>query len=116
MNAIIERTGLPIGLDRVFRWAAFSRSRMNPRISVPNRYFGVFQDVSLKIRGIEARQRDVPPIPSGITSLSGYTHVSELIAIGEEVTEPMLVDLWLLLHGTNDQASYIEEIIFQNII
>ncbi|MCD4751707.1 MAG: hypothetical protein K8R40_01415 [Anaerolineaceae bacterium] len=61
LNAIIERTGLPIGLDGVFRWVAFPRSRMNPRISVPNRYFGVFQDSSLKVRGIEARRRDVPP-------------------------------------------------------
>jgi DNA polymerase-2 len=28
---------------------------------VPNRYFGVFQDGSLKIRGIDARRRDTPP-------------------------------------------------------
>ena len=27
---------------------------------VPNRYFGVFQDGSIKVRGIEARRRDTP--------------------------------------------------------
>lgn len=43
-----------------------------------------------------------PQIPSGITSLTGYTHVAELIAIGEEVTQPILADLWLALHLTDD--------------
>ncbi len=28
---------------------------------VPNRYFGVFQDGSLKVRGIEVRRHDTPP-------------------------------------------------------
>jgi DNA polymerase-2 len=31
------------------------------RVPVPNRYFGVFQDGSLKMRGIETRRRDTPP-------------------------------------------------------
>ena len=43
-----------------------------------------------------------PQIPSGITSLTGYTHVAELIAIGEEVTQPILADLRLALHLTDD--------------
>jgi DNA polymerase II len=61
LDAIAARTGLPIGTDGVFRWVAFPPSRMDARVSVPNRYFGVFQDGSLKVRGIEARRRDVPP-------------------------------------------------------
>lgn len=28
---------------------------------VPNRFFGVFEDGSLKVRGIEARRHDIPP-------------------------------------------------------
>jgi len=35
--------------------------RVDARIPVPNRYFGVFQDGSLKMRGIEARRQDTPP-------------------------------------------------------
>ncbi len=61
LDAILDRTGLPIALDGVFRWLAFLGSRLDERVPVPNRYFGVFQDGSLKMRGIEARRHDSPP-------------------------------------------------------
>ena len=61
VNAINDRTRLPIALDGVFRWVTFLPSRMESRISVPNRYFGVFQDGEIKMRGIETRRRDTPP-------------------------------------------------------
>ena len=55
-----ERTGLPIALDGIYRWVVFLPSRVDKRIPVPNRYFGVFQDGSIKVRGIEARRHDTP--------------------------------------------------------
>ena len=58
---ITERTGLPISLDGVYRWVVFLPSRVNERVPVANRYFGVFQDGSIKVRGIEARRRDTAP-------------------------------------------------------
>jgi DNA polymerase-2 len=58
---IMARTGLPISLDGVYRWVVFLPSRQNVRVPVPNRYFGVFQDGSFKVRGIEARRHDTPP-------------------------------------------------------
>jgi DNA polymerase-2 len=58
LDEILKRTGLPISLDGVFRWVAFLPSRVNARVPVANRYFGVFQDGSLKARGIELRRRD----------------------------------------------------------
>lgn len=60
LNAIMEDTRLPIALEGVYRWIAFLPSRQDHRIPVPNRYFGVFQDGTLKVRGIEARRRDTP--------------------------------------------------------
>ena len=48
-------------MDGVYRWVAFLPSRVDERIPVPNRYFGVFQDGSLKVRGLEARRRDTAP-------------------------------------------------------
>ena len=36
----------------------FVQSRMDGNLPVPNRYFGVFENGSLKIRGIEARRHD----------------------------------------------------------
>lgn len=61
LDEIVERTGLPVALDGIYRWVAFLPARRDARIPVANRYFGVFQDGSIKVRGIEARRRDTPP-------------------------------------------------------
>jgi DNA polymerase-2 len=58
---ISERTKLPIALDGIYRWVVFLPSHVDERIPVPNRYFGVFQDGSIKVRGIETRRHDTAP-------------------------------------------------------
>lgn len=60
LEEISRRTRLPVALDGVYRWVAFLPSRVNEDLPVANRYFGVFQDGSLKVRGIEARRGDAP--------------------------------------------------------
>ena len=61
LDEIAKSTSLPIALDGVYRWVAFLPSRVDARLPVPNRYFGVFQDGSTKVRGIELRRRDSAP-------------------------------------------------------
>jgi len=61
LEEIAARTSLPIALDGVYRWVAFLPSRVDDRLPVPNRYFGVFQDGSIKARGIDLRRRDSAP-------------------------------------------------------
>lgn len=62
LQAEIEaETGLPIAVDGIFRWLVFLSSRTNQRRAVANRYFGVFQNGEVKVRGIAARRRDTPP-------------------------------------------------------
>ncbi len=60
MEEIEARTGLAIALEGIYKWVAFLPSRQDERVPVANRYFGVFQDGTLKTRGIEARRRDTP--------------------------------------------------------
>ena len=60
LDEVANRTGLSIALDGVYKWVAFLPSRVDGRIPVANRYFGVFQDGSLKARGIECRRHDTP--------------------------------------------------------
>ncbi len=60
LEEISRRTSLPIALDGIYRWVAFLPSRRKSNVPVANRYFGVFQDGSLKVRGIELRRRDTP--------------------------------------------------------
>jgi len=60
LDEITDRTHLPIALEGIYRWVAFLPSRQNKRVPVPNRYFGTYQNGTLKIRGIEARRGDAP--------------------------------------------------------
>ena len=59
---IEKATGLPISFEGIYRWIAFPPSRSHPSVGVPNRYFGVLRDGTPKVRGIEVRRTDVPPI------------------------------------------------------
>jgi len=61
LEEVAARTSLPVALDGVYRWVAFLPSRLDARLPVPNRYFGVFQDGSVKARGIDLRRRDSAP-------------------------------------------------------
>ena len=60
IEELCRETGLHIGLEGIYRWVAFLPSRVDARSSVPNRYFGAFEDGEIKIRGIEARRHDTP--------------------------------------------------------
>lgn len=61
LEEITQRSGLPIALEGIYRWVAFLSSRVDARVPVANRYFGAYQDGSLKLRGIEARRGDTAP-------------------------------------------------------
>jgi len=79
LEVIKDQTGLPIELEGVYRWLAFLPSRTEPRVAVANRYFGAFQDGSLKVRGIEARRHDTPAFIKD-TQL----HILEILADGRD--------------------------------
>ena len=57
-SEIKYRIGLPISFEGIYRWVAFLPSRMHEDVPVLNRYFGIFEDGSMKVRGIELRRRD----------------------------------------------------------
>jgi DNA polymerase II len=92
LDAIVERTGLSIALDGLYRWIAFLPSKTDAKVSVPNRYFGIFQDGSIKYRGIELRRRDMPTIVKDtqariikiLTSATSKSQIPYLIHQAEE--------------------------------
>ncbi len=57
---IEEDTGLPIGFEGIYKWIVFLPSKVNRNIPVLNRYFGVFRNGEIKVRGIEACRSDTP--------------------------------------------------------
>jgi DNA polymerase, archaea type len=59
-SAVERETAFEISFEGVYKWIAFVHSRESNKVPVANRYFGAFEDGTLKIRGIEARRHDTP--------------------------------------------------------
>jgi len=58
---ISEATGVKLAMEGIYRWIVFLASRQDPQRPVATRYFGVFEDGQLKVRGLICRRRDTPP-------------------------------------------------------
>jgi len=58
---VFRATGVKLALEGVYRWIFFMASKQDPQRPVATRYFGVFADGSLKVRGLMCRRRDTPP-------------------------------------------------------
>jgi DNA polymerase elongation subunit (family B) len=57
-RVITKEIGVPINFEGRYKWVAFLPSKLHPRVSVLNRYFGVMENGKVKIRGLEVRRRD----------------------------------------------------------
>ncbi|MEM0095686.1 MAG: DNA polymerase domain-containing protein [Candidatus Bathyarchaeia archaeon] len=51
---------VPLNVEGKYRWIVFLPSKILPEVPVLNRYYGVFEDGKIKMRGIEARRSDAP--------------------------------------------------------
>jgi len=59
---ISRRTRLPLAIEAVYRYAVFLPSKQFEEIPVPNRFFAVNEEGELKVRGLESRRHDTPPL------------------------------------------------------
>src|SRR2546425_7260830 len=59
---ISRELNLPISFEGIYKWVVFLNSKIDPRVPVLNRYYGIFQDGTLKVRGIDLRRHDTPGI------------------------------------------------------
>jgi DNA polymerase II len=102
LEAIHAKTKIPIALDGVYRWVCFLPSKRDKRIPVPNRYFGVFQDGSVKYRGIAARRRDTPfwvrkiqlQVLECLAQAETLEQVQDFLPAGQHMKEQAMRDLW----------------------
>ncbi|MDH5449731.1 MAG: hypothetical protein OEX77_02355 [Candidatus Bathyarchaeota archaeon] len=60
-QAVSKKIGVELNVEGRYRWVVFLPSRMHVGVPVLNRYFGVFESGKIKVRGIEAVRRDMPP-------------------------------------------------------
>ena len=63
---IENKTGFPISFEGIYKWIVFVPSKSNTILPVSNRYFGVFEDGTVKMRGIEARRHDTAEFISNV--------------------------------------------------
>lgn len=85
-------TGVKLALEGVYRWLYFLPSRRDPKRPVATRYFGVFGNGSLKVRGLALRRRDTPPFvrraqEEMLTRLAQAATPEELAALKPELEE-----------------------------
>jgi len=59
---IEDRTTLPLAIESVYRYVVFLPSKQYADVPVPNRFFAVGEDGELKVRGLECRRHDTPPL------------------------------------------------------
>jgi len=55
---IAGKVELPLDFSALYKWIVFLPSKTHPNIPVSNRYYGVKDDGTIKVRGIEVRRRD----------------------------------------------------------
>ena len=53
-ESIEKETGFALTFEGIHKWIALVHSKQNDILPLPNRYFGAYEDGTLKIRGIEA--------------------------------------------------------------
>ncbi len=51
-----------MAVEAVYRYVMFLPSKQDPEIPVPNRFFCVSEEGELKVRGLECRKHDTPPL------------------------------------------------------
>jgi DNA polymerase, archaea type len=79
----IERiTNFDISFEGEFKWIVFLSSKSNSKIGVPNRYFGCYQDGTIKDRGIETRRHDTPAYFTRF-----QREILEIMAQGNDIKE-----------------------------
>ncbi len=81
-NAIEASTGFEISFEGEYKWIAFVHSKRSDWLPVPNRYFGVFSDGSINVRGVEVRRHDTPPLFSKFQA-----EILKIMARGDTVEE-----------------------------
>jgi DNA polymerase elongation subunit (family B) len=59
---IREKLSLPTSFEGGYRWIVFLSSKTDSKTGVLNRYYGIFEDGTLKVRGIDLRRHDTPEI------------------------------------------------------
>jgi DNA polymerase elongation subunit (family B) len=90
---VSKTIGIPLNVEGKYRWIVFLPSKVLPGVPVLNRYYGVFENGRIKMRGIEARRSDTPPFISKaqIDMINKLAKASNLESFNEKIPEALSV-------------------------
>jgi DNA polymerase II len=82
-ETITCETGIEMSLEGVYRWLVFAPSKVKSTRPVAARFYGVFADGGMKIRGLACRRHDTPQFIKGaqeemLAALSKARNIEEL--------------------------------------
>jgi DNA polymerase-2 len=82
-ETITGETGIEMSLEGMYRWLVFLPSKIKSTRPVAARFYGVFSEGSMKIRGLACRRRDTPQFikkaqEEMLTVLSAAKNIEEL--------------------------------------
>jgi len=111
-GAIEERTRLPLAIEAIYRYVVFLPSRQHEDVPVPNRFFAVGQDGEMKVRGLESRRHDTPPLVARmqLEALAILAEAHDYDSYGQKLREAREV-LKRYLGLVQDGGAAIEDLI-----
>ena len=102
-ETIKKETGFDISFEGVYKWIAFLPSVINSHLPVLNRYFGVFEDGTIKTRGIEGRRHDTPDF-----LVQCQNEILEILAQGTSISDIKQNKLSLIIKKIKDNLSLLK--------
>ena len=116
-NLIQDRLDLPIDFEGIYRWIVFLPSKIRPNVPVLNRYYGVFQDGRIKVRGLALRRHDTPRfIKQCMTEMLGEMAKAEAPADLQTQRESVLAILYKYIGMLRDTQVPTEDLIIQKVL
>jgi DNA polymerase, archaea type len=102
-DTIKNNTEFDVSFEGIYKWIAFLPSKINSDLPVLNRYFGVFEDGTIKVRGIESRRHDTPQFLSQCQN-----EILEILAQGNSISDIKQNKIPLILKRIEDYLSLLK--------
>jgi DNA polymerase elongation subunit (family B) len=88
-----ETVRVPLSAEGKYRWIVFLPSKVLKGVPVLNRYYGVFENGEIKLRGVEARRGDTPVfiVKAQMEMIKKLARANSLESFKERISEALEV-------------------------
>jgi DNA polymerase elongation subunit (family B) len=115
-NQIYQKVGIPLELEGVYKWIVFLPNK-GSNAGALNRYFGLFKNGKMKVRGLELRRSDTPQLIKDaqkdmLESLAKADNIEEFYNLIPEVIGVIRQYAGKIMRGECD----LEDLVFTSAI